>query len=103
MIEIILFSITLIIGTLDDFKWFIQYRKIKQTNKTQALSKRVLIISVFSKLWVFGYALFKQQYLYMFLYGVGAVGTWLVLMIVYKISRIKNKSPIKFFKRAFYF
>ena len=102
MVEIILMILTLLIGTLDDFKWFIQYKKIQRTNKTQALSKRVLIISIFSKSWVFGYSLYKGQFLYTFLYGIGVIGTWMVLYTVYKISRLKNKSPIKFIKRAFH-
>lgn len=99
----ILFSIlALLIGGIDEYKWFIQYSKLTKTRSVRGISKRMLIISFTSKSFVLLYALYSRNLTFVLLYLLGAIGSYLCLKTVYRLSYIENKSLLNFLKYSFY-
>lgn len=100
--QIIFGIVAILIGTADEYKYWFQYKKIKRTKKTGGVSRRMILISVFSKLFVLSYALVNRNLVFGLLYSVGAITSGMTLVILYRYSRIRKKTPLKFFKSAFH-
>ncbi len=99
---IILAALTVIIGSIDELKYILQYRKIMKTRKFSAISKRFYLTSVITKSWVLFYAILRQSWVFALLYVIGLINSATVLSIIYRYSNIKNRNIFKFLLRCFH-
>jgi len=99
---LILAIVTVLIGSIDELKYLLQYRKIKYTKRFGAVSKRFYLISILTKSWVLCYAIWKGEWVFGILYTIGLISSMAVLYVIYRYSNIKDRNIIKFILRCFH-
>ena len=96
MVKLIVDSIVMIAGFLDNGKYLLQSKKMKESCDVEGVSNSFLIISVIVRAIILCYAFYINNMVFIVVYLTGMVAVWHCYNTYIKICRkSKNKSETK--------
>ena len=102
MTTIVLAILAVFFGLLDNCKYLLQAKKIRKFNKPKSVSKRFLLISIVTRLFLVMYSLYVGYWVFVTIYFIGLFTTFNAYWILYtKYRDNSNWSFGKYFLKSF--
>ncbi len=100
MISLCLSIFAIALAYLDNYKYIWQVKKMKNYKFPRSVSKRFLLVSVLTRVFLMIYSAHQKYWVFFIIYGIGLFTTGYAYWELYKKYRFSGWTFWKFLKRS---